>query len=772
MIVYSQALQQSKQISKDVLAKMDRALQLKVKTHLNDGSMATSKTQTNINLILRSTDIESTRQFITANKGAVRTVIGSIMTLTIPSVALVSLTERTEVIRIESSKPVKYSSKKNVQEEFPSIIQLTESDKLHSENNPDKRSYTGKGVIVGIIDSGIDFLHPDFGMQGDSTKTRIISYWDQNTDVGVGLRPKGFNYGREIRKEEINQAISKQDKTYQGDTDGHGTHVTCIAAGSGNLISKYKGLAPDAEIVVVSIGFSDNLRILDAAKYIYEIAEREGKPAVINMSLGYFNEPIDGESLVDIGLTEFVEQKEGRVLVAAIGNDGGGVNRWLVRPSPDSSVIRMNYYSCEKRWDSTSLLPDIYGGLNFVIPESSLDSVTVSFGLDSVTNVIVVPYFFGDSLRIESTPQSNGKTRTVREIGSQTSNIILDTLRYQQSGIIAGIIEYTLLPTIPGYVSVSVIVRDILTKPLVRTDIIPFTNGHDLFRINISSVGRPVTVFHNNSYKALPSNVISPNYKVEDGTWSDAMTVSSPASAKGVIAVGSYNHRTSHIGLDGQIKYAGDGTSGDLSGFSSAGPTLDGRLKPDITAPGGGVISARANTVNTTLVPDIIVQGGRYIIYSGTSMSSPVVAGGIAQYLEKYPNKTYKEIRTEIQQRAVRDGFTSSKGSLPNNYWGYGKFSAYNLFFPNTSNVDEFSEQNNSIIISPNPAQNTVRISCPDISGAMSVDVYSLLGEKMISASSSQSELSIDIKNLVSGMYMVKIVGGQNNRRSFLMISR
>lgn len=728
-----------------------------------------------IYIILRSSDIESTRQYVVSNNGTVHTVISSIMTLTISPDKLLGLAERQEVNRIESSKPVKFtskkiSSKKNDQQKFPSVLQLTEADKLHSENNPDKRSYTGKGVIVGIIDTGIDFLHPDFAEQGDTLKTRILGYWNQNDSITKDQYPTNFTYGREVKRDQIQQIIAKQDTTLRGDLDGHGTHVAGIAAGAGNIVADYKGLAPDAEFVAVSMDNFNSLKIIDAAKYIFDVADRVGKPVVINMSLGFADQLNDGKSLVDIALTEFVEQKAGRVLVAAAGNEGGTRNRWIIPSSPNSTVVRTNYIMGDIYWASQANQASAESLLAMLIPESHIEKIFVGSGLDSVASAVLGS---GDSLQIQLVPQGNTKMRTVQEILNNGS--FTDTLRYQRSGAIAGTIDWIArVSTVPGNVELSILLNDTLTKRLDTTETTLFKNGHDLFRLNVCSIDRPVSVNYTFlSTNQLPSNIKGLNTKPEDGTWSEAMTVSSPASAMGVVAVGSYDHRPSYVGLDGKEKqWSNVVTTGKYSSFSSVGPTLDGRMKPDICAPGAGVISALTSAPNSSATPDDIVQGGRFMIASGTSMSSPVVAGGIAQYLQKYPTKTYKEIRAEIQQRAVSDAFTSSNGSLPNNYWGYGKFSAYNLFFPTNSTVDEQVINSNGVFVSPNPASGTVRISCPAISGATKVEVYNLVGEKVLSVSAPDADLTIDTQSLITGLYVVDIVSGEQKKRTYLTISR
>ena len=176
---------------------------------------------------------------------------------------------------------------------------------------------TGKGVIVGIIDSGIDWRHPDFRDPADSQRSRILAIWDRESSpevTGEGSPPEGFDYGRVWTRDEIEAALRGEAVGPPRDPYRHGTFVAGIAAGNGNADPRFRGMAPEAEIVVVAFG------VLDGARYMFDLAEVRGRPVVVNYSGGTFLSHSERKELEDL-----LREKPGRALVASAGNLGQGL---------------------------------------------------------------------------------------------------------------------------------------------------------------------------------------------------------------------------------------------------------------------------------------------------------------------------------------------------------------------------------------------------------------------------------------------------------------
>lgn len=191
---------------------------------------------------------------------------------------------------------------------------------------------TGEGVIVAVIDSGIDFTSKHF-RNTDGT-TRILYLWDQTImpDEVLGrLPPEGFNIGTEFSQEQINEALNAQNSMERinlvpsVDVSGHGTAVAGIAAGGGGGL--YEGVAVQSNLIVVKLGipnvlsFPRTTELMRALTYVVKKAQQLEKPVSINLSFGNTYGPHNGTSLLE----RFIDNASevGRtVICVGSGNEG------------------------------------------------------------------------------------------------------------------------------------------------------------------------------------------------------------------------------------------------------------------------------------------------------------------------------------------------------------------------------------------------------------------------------------------------------------------
>lgn len=176
-------------------------------------------------------------------------------------------------------------------------------------------SLTGRGVLVAIIDSGIDYRHQEF-LNPDGS-SRILYLWDQ---MAVGTPPSGYTMGREFTQEDLNQSLSEGGAVVTVDTSGHGTAVAAIAAGN-------SGVAYESELIVVRLGqpraesFPRTTELMQAVNYVIEKAVEIGRPVAINLSFGNTYGSHAGNSLVETYLDDMSNFWKS-VLVIGTGNEG------------------------------------------------------------------------------------------------------------------------------------------------------------------------------------------------------------------------------------------------------------------------------------------------------------------------------------------------------------------------------------------------------------------------------------------------------------------
>ncbi|MBQ7568441.1 S8 family serine peptidase, partial [bacterium] len=209
----------------------------------------------------------------------------------------------------------------------PEGVNLSEAGE--TVNKEIYRDFTGRGVLIGVIDTGIDLQHEAF-MDAEG-KSRILYCWNQNESgeaITVSVPPleedgawesRTYAYGREYTKADIDAGSAPRG------TQNHGTHVASIAGGS---LEDYPGIAPEANFIIVDAaynngaGFTEN-SLLDGLEYMIARAKELNMPLVVNMSLGSLDEFCDGSAIFDLALQADIESPV-RNLIACVsaGNDG------------------------------------------------------------------------------------------------------------------------------------------------------------------------------------------------------------------------------------------------------------------------------------------------------------------------------------------------------------------------------------------------------------------------------------------------------------------
>ncbi len=244
-----------------------------------------------VTVIVSCTDTDNLTDSIATLGGTAHKLGGSMLTAEVPTSRIGDLAAMPGVRRVSAPRQF-----------YPTLSTartMTDATKVHAGEGLET-PYTGKGVVVGVIDQGFQYAHIAF--KDTAQNTRVHSVW--NLSVKNSRPTKGI-------------PSNSYDNIKGG--NGHATHVTCIAAGSRIAGNDYYGMAPEATIVMIPSTLSDD-QIMQGATYIKEVAEELGSPWVTNMSFGSQIGPHDGTTDTDIYMSALCGQ--GGIMVGAMGNEG------------------------------------------------------------------------------------------------------------------------------------------------------------------------------------------------------------------------------------------------------------------------------------------------------------------------------------------------------------------------------------------------------------------------------------------------------------------
>ena len=558
---------------------------------------------------------------------------GNLYIVSLRTDRLAALSLEPQVLRIEAGEPCTAN--------MDTSRIVTHIDALHGGslgNTP----WTGRGVVMGIMDIGFDLTHPTF-YSSDGSQYRIRSFWDQLDYSGNGDNKDSMYIGCEYTTP---RSILRKAYAADGLQQFHGTHTAGTAAGSG-YGSPYIGAAPEADICLVANAVGNDRDLVPDSlwylyntasdllgfKYIFDYADRRGQPCVISFSEGRKQELYGDDMLAFQVLDSMLTP--GHILCSSAGNDGVSLT-YLHKPMGKATA-----------------------GAMLTLNRTSKVGFYHLRGSDH--------YRF--QLHFYATPNSKKGVSeySTRQIYAQEDSVLIDTVSVGVKQYLIGLASYPSCYN-PDQIATELYIEDISQ---------PSGPNYDIGLTLLDEEVETEAIMYSTVFK-------NPSTYPDFCDAEKSHSINFPSCSPNVICVGSTAYRTGIHNYGGEwlpLDYGSDGMRGTNT---SIGPTLAGLTKPDVMAPGQNIIAplssyyAEANPASDQREFDVErfqFQGREYSwnAQSGTSMASPIVGGIIACWLQAFPRLTYRDVQEVI---AATSRQPDPDLSYPNNFYGYGEIDA------------------------------------------------------------------------------------------------
>ncbi len=695
--------------------------------------------------VSRAADNTEVMALITMNKGFSEDLLKAkglevIGTYDDVSIVALPLSRAEEIADMPEVKAVSFGRESGMM--MDQARNMTDVNIAHDGSDSDQSlagmSFTGKGVITGLYDTGLDPQHAAFRNADGSSRVQAI------------FLAKGYGTAS-VTEYTTPDAIA--GFTTDDQSQSHGTHVAGIMAGSKGIIGDYAqtvgtrtertngeipyyGVAYNSDLVIGCGDFYD-ASILAGVKKVVDFAKAQKKPAVVNLSLGGnsgSHDPKSSVSKIMDGLG-----KDAIICIAA-GNEG-----------EKDMAIQKNF----------STMGSAGKQLNtFITPENPALGVTYTaeFWSDSEKPFELTLVLYDKSLNkiVDSKKITTGSTTWDGSESTEFAKV------YTSNSIVRA--SCGIDPETNRY---YVILNNSMT----------YSKGSSFIAFGVNIVGEPKTSCY--AYINSPFNSMQEAVFTSDGV--SGYTKGSPdGSINGfgcghnMVSVGAYVSRTSAPYL-GSGNYTAGGTIGAIASFSSYGKTGDGRQLPHVCAPGAQIVSAISQYYYEALKMDkdhVIAYSdshshkNAYFPMQGTSMATPFAAGVIALWLEANPWLTIDEIHNIIEKTSDTDAQTNKDFKR----FGAGKINAIEglRMIKNSSLKPTLKDEVDKNMMYTQSGKN-IQVIIPGMD-AYNVTLYNLQGAAVLSAVSSGDTADVDATTLNDGIYILcaDTEGGKITRKIVL----
>lgn len=491
-----------------------------------------------------------------------------------------------------------------------------------------KQGLTGKGVMVGTIELEVpDFRHPD--LQESSGQSRFVCIWNQQS--ASASKPEPFGYGEELTAEDQSRML--REGSYReikfGNRADHVTSSVGGAAGNGSALGKFCGVAPQTNLAAVS-AYLGCANFIDAARYLFRIADARKQPCVINISssiYGIEGDLSDGSSLASIALSEMVAEKPGRAIVSSAGNNADWKAHFHAQLQPLDPPI---HYAL-----AIGTIQPRYIHHIRTSKDSSLELKLELFSIkgDDQSSLVESEWLNLNLLK-------HGKPVSLALTTNATGYTVLVVPRWHPRGV-----------------------------PTIRLEISPKNSAGYALRLSYRGRGEFDSQI-NTLMNALAKPQGDDRYLEPDSE----QRIAAPADGEKVFACGAYVDADSWTTMDGKLHH--EGISGEPASYSEKGGPYFGRYKPIVLAPTAYPAPIAIDSPDTSDLSFIV--GNAHNRYTGTSASGPALTGAIALYFQKHPKASYSQVERALRSATYADKHT---GPTPNSKSGYGKLDFMKFLF-------------------------------------------------------------------------------------------
>lgn len=615
--------------------------------------------------------------------------------------------------------------------------QLTQTDEVNAgTSETGYKAYTGKGVLVGVVDEGIDFNHINFkDADGNSRIKRARIYDADKKTTSV-----------------YTDAAEIAQLTTDDSTNTHGTHVMGTAAGS-YAANGFQGMASESDLFPCA-GFNPATTTIEHCADIFKYADGHHQPAVINMSFGNISDPHDTSNVYSEALKDMVA--DGHVVCFSAGNYGNS-DYCLKKAFNDTDTIVRTTIQAE----------GIAGDINLYWGNNSGTTIYELTDRNISVSLLV--------LHVQE-----GKEKEIVRHFDFDIKASEDSVMYKIDDELA-----TYFP-----VEMSTISADYENKPRIYLQVSRTSSGKR--KIYISTCMAEVIDTLSQNYYDIGLSLSSKDNAVfeafnnlsfwgsDDGMYTAGQgenAINTLACNPYCISVGSYNSSNDLTDIYGNVAISMDecenwvGKLYNISNFSSYGTDWDGRTMPTITAPGCFLTSSISRydaenylnqyfkSAGASLKSSVEKDGETYqwATMVGTSMACPVVTGIIATWLQCKPDLSIEEIKTIMKNSADRDSFVVNGNSLR---WGYGKINAYEgLKYILTTAIDDPKVNFADELLVKSLGGGNIEVVFPGETGTMTVCLYDMSGKlvQQQQLSTDNGRLRIDVSRQHEGLYYMQV---------------